>query len=333
MGSRKSKRTIFFQQAAHELGLSFTLLDWEDLAGFCPGDEAEYFIKIDPPVWDSCSLLKLNALSGQYIRQLHALQRLPSAVFLNHPSAILDLLDKRGCKQTLSQAGIPVTKTLKAPVKNGEQLIEAMKQERMLKVFLKPVYGSGAAGVAAFGLQPHTGRMVIYTCALIEPGGTKLLNTKQLRCFTKPKEILVLLDSLLSLDCIVERWYPKAKHQGLSYDLRAVYQDNRLDYLLARLSEGPITNLHLNNHPLAASELKLSDRVLSDIRDLCKKACSCYPGLKSAGIDILLERSGLKPRIVEMNGQGDLIYQDMYQDNRIYLHQADMMKRWLKGGQ
>ncbi len=61
--------------------------------------------------------------------------------------------------------------------------------------------------------------------------------------------------------------------------------------------------------------------------DLCNRAMDCYPQLKSAGIDILLEKGSLKPRIIEMNGQGDLIYQDIYADNLIYRRQAGIIKR------
>jgi len=59
-----------------------------------------------------------------------------------------------------------------------------------------------------------------------------------------------LLNRILSLCCIVERWYAKEEYQGYSYDLRAVVQEGDIDFLLARLSKGPITNLHLNNRPL-----------------------------------------------------------------------------------
>ena len=128
------------------------------------------------------------------------------------------------------------------------------------------------------------------------------------------------------------RWYPKADFQGFSYDLRAVCQDGALDFLLARLSKGPVTNLHLNNHPLEASRLALPEDVTSTIKELCRRACGCYPGLRSAGIDILLEKGSLKPRIIEMNGQGDLLYQDIYDKNEIYSHQVRMMKAWLEQG-
>ena len=44
-----------------------------------------------------------------------------------------------------------------------------------------------------------------------------------------------------------------------------------------------------------------------------------------AGMDIMLGKHNLKPRIIEMNGQGDLIYQDIYQENKIYTEQI----RWM----
>ena len=128
------------------------------------------------------------------------------------------------------------------------------------------------------------------------------------------------------------RSYVKAEYQGYSYDLRAVMQEERMDFLLARLSKGPITNLHLNNHPLEAAALGLPGTVLEEIERVCRKAMDCFPGLRSAGIDILLEKGSLRPRIIEMNAQGDLIYQDIYNHNVIYGHQAEMMKRWMETG-
>ncbi len=208
-----------------------------------------------------------------------------------------------------------------------ESLLELMRQRRVFQVFIKPVSGSGAAGVSAFRWQPVSGRMMLYTCALFLPG-IGLVNTKRLRCFKEPQEVYTLLEQILKLDCIVERWYAKAEYEGHSYDLRAVMQDGRLDFLLARLSKGPITNLHLNNHPMAAAELGLSAAVLENIEEVCKQAVGCFQGLRSVGIDILLEKGKNIPRIIEMNAQGDLIYQDIFHENIIYRHQADIMLRW-----
>ena len=171
--------------------------------------------------------------------------------------------------------------------------------------------------------------MILYTCGMEDPLTHGLVNTKRLRKFTDRDQVVSLLERLLGLEVVIERWYAKAKHQGFSYDLRAVVQDGRLDFVLARLSSGPITNLHLNNHPLKGSELGLSPSVWNRVTTLCQEASTCYPGLRSVGIDILLERGSLRPRIIEMNGQGDLIYQDIYEKNVIYRHQAEMMREWL----
>ena len=94
---------------------------------------------------------------------------------------------------------------------------------------------------------------------------------------------MTFLNRLLSLDCIVERWYAKAQHQGFSYDLRAVVQDGQTDFMLARLSKGPVTNLHLNNHPLKASELGLTVSTVEEIEELCKRAAGSFQGLRSVG--------------------------------------------------
>ena len=293
---------------------------WEDV-----------FLKIDPPLWESCWLDELNILAQDYEKKLQWLAELGKKrqiTFLNRPEDIRALLDKRECKRRLAEAGIPVTEELD-DVDQAELLLDAMEHHRIYQVFIKPVCGSGAAGAAAFRWQPRPGRMILYTCAMEHPETGRLVNTKRLRRFTDRKQVLSVIGRLLKLGCIIERWYAKAEHSGFSYDLRAVVQDGRMDFILARLSSGPITNLHLNNHPLKGDALGLPCHVMEDVEQLCIRAAKCYPGLRSAGIDVLLEKGSLRPRIIELNGQGDLIYQDIYDQNRIYLHQAEMMKEWL----
>ncbi len=327
LGNPGTKRTVFMERAAEKTGVRVAFLDWKSWEEQMP--DTEVFLKIDPPLWDSSSLEELESLVEEYkekLTRLSYLEKKRSVVFLNHPSAIEALLDKRGCKDTLRRAGIPVTESL-GSAGDMEQLTEIMDVCRLNQVFIKPVNGSGAAGVAAFRRQPKTGKMALYTCAADKDG--RLINTRRLRRFSEQREIRYLLEKLLKLDCIVERWYAKETYQNMSYDLRAVMQDGKLDYLLARLSDGPITNLHLNNHPLAPEELKLSVSVREKVKTLCQNAMACYPGLQSAGIDILLEKDSRRPRIIEMNAQGDLIYRDIYNKNIIYCHQTEMMGRWL----
>ena len=389
LGSPGTKRTIYLEKGAEAEGISFRLLDWKEFPFRSADSPASplrkdlvlkndfrddtaladpfwnetawenVFLKIDPPLWESCCLDELNILARDYEKKLQWLAELGKKrqiTFLNKPEDILALLDKRACKRRLAEAGIPVTEELDGigravfpmaetldsvgqavlpvaetldGVGRADLLLDSMERRRIFQVFIKPVCGSGAAGAAAFRWQPRSGRMILYTCAMENPETGRLVNTKRLRRFTDRKQVLSMIGRLLELGCIVERWYAKAEHNGFSYDLRAVVQDGRMDFILARLSSGPITNLHLNNHPLKRDALGLPRHVMEDVEQLCIRAAGCYPELRSVGIDVLLEKGSLRPRIIELNGQGDLIYQDIYDQNRIYLHQAEMMKEWL----
>lgn len=345
LGNAGTKRWIYFGKGARQEGLNVVFLDWKEWELLRPlllrYRAKGIFLKIDPPLWDSCRLDRLNQLEGHYQEQLMAIASLGEDFplqFLNRPEGILGLLNKQDCKKRLIQAGIPVTDILEGAGDNGridsaQKLLELMDDRRVFQVFIKPVAGSGAAGIGAFRFQPKTGRMALYTCAMENPEDSGLVNTKKLRCFGESRyfpgsQTVRLLNRLLSLDCIVERWYPKEEAKGYSYDLRAVVQDGRMDFCLARLSKGPITNLHLNNHPLPASQLGLPSQVFQEIENICLEALRCYPSLRSAGIDLLLEKGSLRPRIIEMNGQGDLIYQDIFNENKIYRHQARMIRQF-----
>ena len=342
LGKPDTKRTHYLGRAAREAGLHVLFLDWDRWRTDFP--EGEIFLKIDPPVWDSGLLGQLGGLTEDYRRQLREIGKLADVrdmEFLNKPEAIEALLDKQGCKRRLEAAGVSVSEDIKPEeaglIGEAEQLLEIMRARRVYQVFIKPVCGSGAAGVAAFRWQPGSGRMVLYTCARemtkeeiserkAEESGGSLVNTKRLQRITDSGQVLSMVGKLLSLGCIVERWYAKAEYRGFSYDLRAVVQDERMDFCLARLSKGPITNLHLNNHPLEWKALGFSERKAEEIEKLCRRAMACFPGLRSAGIDILLEKGGMRPRIMEMNAQGDLIYQDIYGQNVIYRRQVEMMR-------
>ncbi len=64
---------------------------------------------------------------------------------------------------------------------------------------------------------------------------------------------------------------------------------------------------------------------MREIDRLCASAMEPFEGLSMAGLDILLEKNTLRPLVIEMNGQGDLIYQDIFHENRIYREQAYYM--------
>ncbi|CHN64565.1 periplasmic protein [Salmonella enterica subsp. enterica serovar Typhi] len=125
---------------------------------------------------------------------------------------------------------------------------------------------------------------------------------------------------------LVEQWLPKASVKHKTYDLRIVCLDGEIIWRVVRTSSQPITNLHLQNQAYRFESLELSAAKVAEIDTLCQNAMRLFPGIRLAGIDVLLTTS-LTPYIIEINGQGDLIYQDAQQNNLIYQAQIRAMRK------
>lgn len=326
IGTDSGKRRHYFEKAVSEAGLCFSFYDWQDYLSMEKKENlTRCMVKIDAPEWESCRLEELEALIRQYGERLYALSRMPIGAFFNHPEDIAELLDKRRCKRRLMENGIPVTRLYDRVFSDPDELLRFMEENKIPQVFIKPVCGSGAAGVTAVRHSGGQGggRTVLYTCAAIENG--ELINTKRMYRL-EGADAIALLKRLLTLECIAEQWHPKDSFAGCCYDLRVIVQNSRVDYILPRLSMGPITNLHLNNHSVDFERLQLDRATKERISEVCVRAAQCYPRLKSIGMDVLLEKGSRNPYIIEMNAQGDLLHSDVTNENRIYKRQIEIMR-------
>ena len=319
LGEPGSRRTAFWKKAAKAEQQDITCIPWSD---YRSGMFDHCMVKIDPPDLHTDDLHKMNETLRGYCSTLHSLQK-ENCRFFNEPEGILQLLDKAFCKKKLQRAGIPVTPLCFDGVTSLDDLLEQMDKTHIFSVFLKPIYSSGAAGVTAFRFSPRTGRMVVYTSSLLQDG--VLWNTKKLRRMEQRDEIRALLNEIFSLGVVIERWIPKQQFQNKSYDLRLVFQFDHLTFGVARQSHGPITNLHLNNQALSLEKLSLSDTRIHELEVLCRLAMQQFAGIQMAGIDVLFEQHSGKPYIIEMNGQGDLLYQDIFLENKIYREQIRLL--------
>lgn len=324
IGKQQTRRTEYFLKAAEELQIPVTFVDWDDVG---QTDFQGDVVKIDPFAYETANLFEMNGQIEKFRAQMKRLLK-SSCRFLNPPSGIERVLNKRICKDILQKNHIPVTEMFSEPVHTVKELEEVMKKHRVFSVFIKPVFCSGAAGVIAFRLIPEwrtagRAKMTAYTSCLLQ--GEELVNTKRLRRMEEPHEIYALLEAVLSLGAVVERWHPKASFAGKSYDLRVVWQFGKMEFIVARQSRGPVTNLHLNNGALEFGRLGLSEKVRAEIEEVCGRTMDCFPELQMAGIDVLLEKDSLRPCVIEVNGQGDLMYQDIFHENRIYKHQIEWM--------
>ena len=326
-GQSGGKRQRYFSEACQAAGLPLCFFDleseWEEgLAALRPGDR----LKIDPPGWADSRIATMPPLIKNYYQKLEILSRRgkeQGLFFLNAPAAIGDALDKRRCKMRLTVAGLAVTPLVEFSGGGFAGLIAYLREKRIFQVFIKPNFGSGAAGVLALKLHPRRERYTAQT-AMIEENG-EYFNTKRIRPLTEAAVIQKMADFLLAGGALVEQWVPKAARNGVVYDLRVVYQFGRVAWIQPRGARGgAITNLHLNNLPLSLSDLALSAEKEEEIAELCSRACALFPGMNIAGFDILITKTG-KPMIIEINAQGDLLYQDIYDQNQIYRRQVQAM--------
>lgn len=335
VGEEHTKRTEYFIKAAKELAAAVQFIDWDrvyhqsvnlkDILCHC-GDFQRAVIKLEPPSYQT---VEFSEMERQLQMYRHALERMMAEKFsfINSPQGILDALDKRKMKQILVAAGVPVTPVFMEHVESAEQLYAAMEAEHVSTVFIKPVYFSGAAGVVGLRRQRRSGKMAAYTSCVLENG--HVVNTKKIHIHREEKNITELIQALVSMDVMAEKWIPKDTVNGNGYDLRVVWQFGKRKHIVVRQSASPITNLHLNNRAADAEVIGMEKRTYEEIDALCECAMEAVPELHVAGIDILLEKGSRKPRIIEINGQGDLIYQDIFGKNEIYKEQI----RWMLGQQ
>lgn len=329
VGVRDTKRTEYFIKAAKDLDVAVRFLDWDTVyqniaseKPFCyPADFQRAVMKLEPPSYQTA---RFSEMKGQLERYRHTLECMAGGFsFVNSPQGILDALDKRRTKQMLAAAGVAITPVFLERVDSAEQLYACMDAEHVLAVFLKPVCFSGAAGIVALRRQRNSGKMAAYTSCIARDGG--VANTKKIHIMREEKAITALIQALIPMDVMAEKWIPKDTVNGKSYDLRVVWQFGKRIYTVVRQSASPVTNLHLNNQAASVAVLGLEQKNWDEIDALCGQAMETVSGLRVAGIDILLEKGNRKPRIIEINGQGDLIYQDIYAENVIYKEQIQWM--------
>ena len=319
-----SKRIEYFVEAGKHLQTEVCFMTYEELFSCLPLLR-QAVIKLEPCVSDETDFLKYALLNQAYKETLQRLSEmsLPDDVcFLNTPDALLRALDKKETKEVLMDKGLKVTPMLPSPHSFDE--LRQLLADCGRGCFLKPRYGSGAGGIMAIRYQPNRNKWIVYT-TLRQVDGV-IHNTKRINRLSVEKDIIPLAEAVIQTETILEEWIPKAQLQGENYDLRVVCRESEIDYIVVRCSKGSITNLHLNNKAHWWNELSLSEEVRQQIYFQCQEAVQSLD-LRYAGVDVLIERGTDIPYIIEVNGQGDHVYQDMFVHNSIYTQQIKNIKK------
>lgn len=318
VSNKESRRTTYFIKAGECVGIDTRFVTYNELLEHL-SEYDNVLIKLEPPVHQETGFIAYHALCKEYIAQLEQLARREKSEnthYLNEPQAIAHTLDKVKSKELLE--GLPTTLLLSSSIGDFEALTDFLSGEKYSNVFVKPRFGSGAGGIMAFKYNKKRDDMVAYTT--LSAKGSYVYNTKRINRLVNLREIAVLANAVLQSGALVERWMLKDTLDAENYDLRVVCQFGKVEHIVVRSSKSAITNLHLNNKARSFDDLKLPLPIIERINSLCVRATQ-LSGLQYAGVDMLIERDTQTPYIIEVNGQGDHIYQDMYNGNKIYKKQ------------
>ncbi len=256
----------------------------------------------------------------------------PNARFMNDPAEIAIMFDKRKCQQHLFSHGVQVPSTLQSsgPITNYADLRSAMEIAGMYRVFVKLACGSGASGVVAYQINPRTGAEIAITTVGMEQvqGQTIFYNQGQMRRYTTTTEISTLMDWLCAEGAQIERWMAKATLGSSVYDIRQLVAGGQAGHAIVRLSQTPITNLHLRNERLLPAEAGLDEQQMDRVKMAAKAAMAAFPHSWSAGIDVMLSGSADPcAYVLDVNPFGDLLYRVQHNGLGTYEWEMELLRK------
>ncbi len=320
LGSGPGRRFEAFKEAAHRAGLSNIVpLAYGQKPDLRPGD----WLRFDSPDESEAAMQAVLDAGQEEARRrgfpcqsplssaqlafgLRALQReavAPGVYLSASPDEIALCYDKTGCAAHLSTLGIPVPQVF-APPPSFEAFLELLRAQKRL--FVKQRYGAGAAGTMAVTAGPK-GQVVAYTTLAIGAAGPRPI--KRVQKVTDRKDIEQMFTFLHPFGLHVERWIPKAGVDGRSCDLRIVAIRNAPPFAVLRLSQGPITNLHLDAERADADRLftMMAPERLDALWDTIAKVQAAFPNSLSVAPDIAISADLRRHYVLEVNAFGDHI--------------------------
>lgn len=236
------------------------------------------------------------------------LSRCPPHRLLTPPADVEVLFDKPRCQARFAQAGIPVPRTL-GSVRSYEELRERMRQAGCHSVFVKFAHGSSASGVVAYRTRGDRQEALTTAEMVRSDGELRLYNSRLIRRYSQPAEVAELIDALGQEGVQVEEWLPKAGLDGSLFDLRVVVIGGEARHVVVRVSQGPMTNLHLGNRrgDLSAVVARMSPDRWQAARRTCERAAAVFPHSLLLGIDLLIAPDYRRFAVLEANAFGGLL--------------------------
>ncbi len=232
---------------------------------------------------------------AQFLRALPA-----TAAPLTPVEDILLMTDKLACQDHLRSHGVP-TPPLLGAIDSHAHLITLLDQAGVDSAFVKPRYGSSAAGVVAYRRNRRGAELAVST---VHSKDGRHFNAKRMQRYTDTRDIASLINTLATDHAYSEAWVPKPRTQHGSYDFRVVTLDGEPQHRVARVNDAPMTNLHLDAQR-ASAEALLDDTGLDALLHTARAAARAFPRSRMIGLDIVVR--GARAWVLEANAFGDLL--------------------------
>ena len=253
----------------------------------------------------------------------HQLTQAPPHLSMNRTSAIKTMFDKRLVHKQLTAVNLPVPQSLN-PITSYDDLWQAIQKTGIKRLFIKAAHGSSASGVVAYETNGRQHKATT-TVEMVQNGAeVRLYNSRRIRTYRDQREIALLIDHLCQQHVHVEQWIPKASVNGRFCDIRIVVIGNQARHSIIRLSQSPMTNLHLLNERASIDILpnKVGDAVWQQVQQQCEQAVGLFPDTLYAGVDLLFTPNWKNAYILELNAFGDLL--PTVRDNGVDTYEAEI---------
>ena len=206
--------------------------------------------------------------------------------------------------------------------RNYDEFFEENKNN-FIKCFIKLRYGSGSTGVIAYSNNPKIKEEKIFTSLNYskENGNKTFFSTYNVKSYTDKKVIRDMINWVIENGAHVEKWIPKLVYEKKGFDTRVFVLDKKSEYLLSRLSNSPITNLHLKNERKESEEF-LKKNETDIIKKASEEVMSLFSKSLYSGVDIILANN-LKPYVIDVNPFGDLFYNLTGTDKNVHYREID----------
>lgn len=358
IGNPDNRRVAFFREAAARVAnQSVTVLSYNEwLSGSpLPPITAGSIIKIDSPGEHAGvrnQLIQLGGVQPDLIQPHGIISHLKSWYtgycmlldditrhlpphryrYMNHPAAIRLQFNKPACQQLLQQHQVAVPRML-PQVHNYDALIQAMQQQHIRQVFIKPAHASSASGVIAFRKNGSKVQAITSAETDYSSGKLQLFNSLRVRTYQNESEVAAIINAIAAEGVQTEEWIPKATLNNRYFDIRVLVIAGEARHTVLRTSKQIITNLHLGNKRGSMEDFisRFGASKLAAVHHLAEQTAACFPDTLYMGIDILIAANGKDMYVLEVNAFGDLLPGLLHKNENSYEAELTaMLKKEIK---